>query len=517
MTISGKILFPWVPEYSTYYLDFRATGQGNPPPVPIVVVPGREYWVSGDSNELTNEQDLLKIVSDSVTAWFAGGSLTGAFTAALDTATHKVAFSHTYGAVDVVLTLSSGLTTLPLHLLGISSLIGQVVTTGPAQLSQFQTSHVWRPERPAHRDSDDVPTPVAAYVHTAGGQGRGYVISEGVSRSLEFQLLARDKIIERYAKEYQEFTGLLMGGEWRAWRYYARHLASGSRIRWYPDETDISEYSAYRILLGDQPAQRDETAVRYDLRVQMESVADVFEDDTGIDCSPAALDLPQALTNSLFGDQTVPAAKLLNFTVSFWLRPNTLNLGVFFAWENSAGGAYRWAVFRTGVGALVFRRSKDGTATGQLTWTSGADLVAGVWEHWTLSFALSPGSDGFRAYRNGVDVTSGGTVGGSFPGSTLLALAYPMRVGNTSTLANAADAQYDNVAVWGSHAIRSTAAATELYNGGKVVDMRQLSQSPVPDAWWRFEGDWADSMENHHLTFVSGAASPDFVLGVPAP
>lgn len=129
-------------------------------------------------------------------------------------------------------------------------------------------------------------------------------------------------------------------------------------------------------------------------------------------------------------------------TISCWIRPTATGRS-FILSNNDTGGARGFYSERGSGDGMHFFMGTGGAGSTDVSTAGGTAPSDGSWQHWV--FVLDTGSSTAQFYKDGVAVTTTGTVGGTASG----AARYVMALGSlTTSQANTFDGDMQNVRIW---------------------------------------------------------------------
>lgn len=172
------------------------------------------------------------------------------------------------------------------------------------------------------------------------------------------------------------------------------------------------------------------------------------------------------------------------FSISVWVKMNSLHNGFVFHSSNSAGTGTQVYIYLRNNGRVdVFSGGSSSN------WTrSTTNLVAGSWYHivMTLDQTQSSRYNMQKIYINGIEGDTSNYFGGNMGAGNILNIG---RQYNTGT--NYLDGLVNELSIWSGHPL-SPAEVTEIYNGGLANDLNNVNTPPT--SWYRTEnGTWSGS------------------------
>lgn len=190
-----------------------------------------------------------------------------------------------------------------------------------------------------------------------------------------------------------------------------------------------------------------------------------------------------------------------NFSLSFWIKPIVLNGGVvFMGYANALAGD--WIYIEHWFSNNVRIRFRDSAATEVYGYTAGSSIVVGSWNHIILTFDGNGATDAdkVKIYVDGVDkaLTFSGTMPSSTPlydGTTTGSDTYKFALGRRGDInGNYTNARFDEVAIF-DYTLTQT-QVTNIFNGGRAVDLYNTAGVTSPVHWWGFDNAVIPTVED---------------------
>ena len=171
------------------------------------------------------------------------------------------------------------------------------------------------------------------------------------------------------------------------------------------------------------------------------------------------------------------------FSISVWVKMNSLQQGFIFHSSNPAGTAPQVYMFMRSTGRIdVF------SAGSSSNWTrSTTNLVAGSWYHIVMTLDQTTGNRYTmqKIYINEVEGDTSNYFGGNMGTGNIL------NIGRNFTDASYLDGFVNELAIWSDHPLSQT-EVTEIYNGGSPNNLADVTTPPT--SWYRTEkGVWSGS------------------------
>lgn len=218
--------------------------------------------------------------------------------------------------------------------------------------------------------------------------------------------------------------------------------------------------------------------------------------------------------NIAISNSGTPVAK--SFSLWFKWTPDAQNAGVthlFGAYSTANNTVYYW-IYIDASGYLVFTRpgSIGGTQIG--IYTNGPiNAYANAWHHLTVTYDGSGTSAGFKFYMDGTLMSTSTNDGAG--GYTEVDFNSNSRIvtGGSSITTPLVSTNIILDEFYVSNITLNQTQVTELYNGGEVIDVDDLSFAANIPTRWRFENNGLDSgTTGYNLTSVS---TPNYLTDIP--
>ena len=185
--------------------------------VRLDVYEGDECWVSGDGDLGDGNVDLLEALRFALDTWLPGTSGVALNSDGKIEVTYSGTATIRWGHED---------TTLDPNVFGF--LAEDVAISSTPSEAPYQSPLIWTPDRWATRDTGDVPDMIAANRVTGNGLARGYRMTTGFKRAIDFDLLPLTKVqLDDPERPFSTFYRVVQ--DW----------AEGRKIRVYDDQDDM--------------------------------------------------------------------------------------------------------------------------------------------------------------------------------------------------------------------------------------------------------------------------------------
>ena len=195
------------------------------------------------------------------------------------------------------------------------------------------------------------------------------------------------------------------------------------------------------------------------------------------------------------------------FSVSAWVYVGDVSAdnGPFVAKANFTTGDTEW-LFKHANGKLqLFLYDKDGSASGHYIRALGDAIVLSdtTWHHVVATYDGSESQTGINLYVDSSVAASTKSTAG--PYVRMRNTTTPLTIGATEDLANANRVFEDRIAdvVIFNKELSST-EITEIYNSGRVMNVRNHSAFANIVSWWKMGDDQDISGSNGIIDYVSG-------------
>ena len=210
----------------------------------------------------------------------------------------------------------------------------------------------------------------------------------------------------------------------------------------------------------------------------------------------------------------------LPFSLSAWVYVGDISSddGPFMSKANFSTGGNEF-LFKHANGKLqFFLYDNISSAAGDSirTQAPSATLSDTTWHHVVATYSGNGSQSGIKVYTDGSQTTATQSANGSY--SRIRNTSTPVVIGATQDLANANRVFEDRIAdcvVFNKEL--SSAEVTEIYNSGKIMNIRNHSAFANVVSWWKMgdDQDTADSngirdyVSGHHGTLTNGATIID--------
>lgn len=449
----------------------RVVVGGTPYLTRLNLAEDEEAWIAGDGDVGFGNSDLLEQLRFALETW-----LTGTFSVELDSDCKVVITS----SQTLTLAWSHDDTTLDATIFGFDG-SDIVVTSGVPFTAPYQSSLIWTPDRWWRRDTGDTPDMVAAHKVTGSGLSRGYRLTSGYQRVIDFDLLPASTVqLDDTSRPYSTLYKAI-----EAW-------ADGRKIRVYDDVDNMAPgvYRSYRWQPGSMPQQLDTVGVRYAVSLPLRK-------DTTSRAVTRALNLGTAGFAEYFDWDAYDAAQVFDgaskLTVSCWVNVTTTNDVTLISRLGSIG-SYQYEIrFQNAGSGLHAVQMRIARSTSTLTTTSvNMGLANTGWHHLVFVFdGAETGTNKVAMYLDGVDQAT--SYSGTYDMTALPTVpSLDMRVGSWLTGSFwLYQGDIDDLAIWRNVALSASEVA-DLYALGQDANIRDVA-STRPAVWWRFEESlWAD-------------------------
>ena len=439
--------------------------------VRLDVYEGDECWVSGDGDLGDGNVDLLEALRFALDTWLPGTSGVALNSDGKIEVTYSGTATIRWGHED---------TTLDPNVFGF--LAEDVAISSTPSEAPYQSPLIWTPDRWATRDTGDVPDMIAANRVTGNGLARGYRMTTGFKRAIDFDLLPLTKVqLDDPERPFSTFYRVVQ--DW----------AEGRKIRVYDDQDDMPSgvFRAYRWAPGSMPEQQDTVAKRYSIPITLR------KDTT-----------PRAVTHALrFGtpgfatyydadayDVAQVFDSASSVSISCWVNITDTDSQTIISRMGSIG-SYQIEVRIQDQGSgnhiVDFRVARNASA---LTLTTYSATLAGAgWRHLVFVFdGAQSGTDKIACYFDGEAQTL--SYSGTYDMTALPSVpSLDMRVGSWLSLGGTWPliGDLDDLAIWRNVALSASEVAA-LFALGQDANIRDVAATR-PALWWRFEQSlWAD-------------------------